>query len=89
MDFLIAILIVSLCILSYFGYQFYIFQKKQKISQKIARNKLEYRKARMREMSETHKKTNIFREMAIDSIARQKLIFDEDSERWVRRRQIN
>jgi hypothetical protein len=84
---------VSLAVIAYFGYNFYIFQKEQERRNdrfnQLAKNRIEYRKARMREMSETHKKTGIFREMAVDSIVKQNLIFDEKSGKYIRLTEID
>lgn len=86
MTYLIAILCSCFAILTYFGYKFYVYREKQKIQNK---NIIQYQKARMREISESHKKTSIFREMAIDSIAKQKLIYDEKTKKYIRLTQIN
>ena len=85
-------------IFCYFGYRFIEFRRKQNIcrtiledtiQQELNRSRREYQSLRLAERMETVNKTNIFREMAIEEIAKQKLIYDEESGRYVRRRQIN
>lgn len=85
MEYLMFILCVCLCVAGYYTYSFISFRK----NQKLIKNRLDYRKARMKEANETYKKTGIFREIAIEEIAKQKLIYDEKSGRYIRRRQIN
>ena len=101
MEFLYIMLGICLSILTYFGYKFFVFRQNQikfnqQLNQKsileIERIRNEYKKERAKELHEVRdnqKKTNIFREMAIEEIAKQKLIFDEESGCYVRRRQIN
>jgi membrane protein insertase Oxa1/YidC/SpoIIIJ len=91
-EFLFITLCVCLLILSYFAYKFIIFRQNQKSILQIKQIRNEYKKARAKELQEVRnnqKKTNIFREMAIEEIAKQKLIYDEESGCYVRRRQIN
>ena len=85
MEYLIFILCVCLCVVGYYTYNFIIFRK----NLKLIKNRLDYQKARMKEANETYKKTGIFRKIAIEEIAKQKLIYDEKSGRYIRRRQIN
>ena len=98
MELLYALLGVNLCILGYFAYRFMEFRKTQlkreqllltKSLEEIARAQKEYSRARMEELSDTHKKTNVFRELAIEEISKQKLVFDEETGAYVRLRQIN
>lgn len=97
-EFLYITLGVCLSILMYFVYKFVVFQRKQNnckklleqsMMEEIQRAQKEYQKRRLSEMREKRQKTNIFREMAIEEIAKQKLIYDEETGRYVRRRQIN
>lgn len=46
-------------------------------------------KQRMLEREAIRVKENIFRQMAIEEIAKQKLVYDEKTGRYVRRRQID
>lgn len=85
MEYLMFILCVCLCVVGHYTYSFISFRK----NQKLIKNRLDYRKARMKEANEAYKKTGIFREIAIEEIAKQKLIYDEKSGRYIRRRQIN
>ena len=48
-----------------------------------------YSKQKIRDMKTAHCKKNIFRQMAIEEIARQKLVYDERSGGYVRRRLID
>ena len=64
----------------------------EKSLHEIERIRQEYNIERIRELQssrENQKKTSIFREMAVEEIAKQKLVYDEASGRYVRRRQIN
>lgn len=101
MEFLYLVLGIGLSILTYFAYKFTVFRKKQiicermleeKSMQEIENIRREYSEARIRELRsvrEHQKKTNIFRKMAIEEIAKQKLVYDEKTGRYIRRRQIN
>tara|TARA_R110000782_G_scaffold171695_3_gene263418 strand:- start:80 stop:202 length:123 start_codon:yes stop_codon:yes gene_type:complete len=40
-------------------------------------------------MKERNRKENVFRKLAIEEIARQKLVYDKKTGGYVRRRQIN
>ena len=62
----------------------YAFAREQELHQ-VSRSKVENKLKDFEDI----KKTNIFREMAIEEIARQKLVYDEETGRYVRRRQIN
>ena len=97
-EFLYFTLGVCGSIFCYFGYKFLQFKKKQdtcrtilenSLQQELDRARKEYQSLRLAERMETRHKTNIFREMAIEEIARQKLVYDEETGRYVRRRQIN
>lgn len=46
-------------------------------------------KQRMLEREAIRVKENIFRQMAIEEIAKQKLVYDEKTGRYVRRRQVD
>ena len=48
-----------------------------------------YTKRRLCEMKERNRKENVFRKLAIEEIARQKLVYDKKTGGYVRRRQIN
>lgn len=64
----------------------------EKSLNEIERIRREYNIERIKELQnfrENQKKTSIFREMAIEEIAKQKLVYDEESGCYVRRRQIN
>ena len=96
MEFLYLILCISLSIVGYFVYKFYIFREKQKICEEILADSSrqiatehDYDPDRLRSIKQLHEKTSIFREMAIEEIAKQRLVYDEASGRYVRRRQIN
>ena len=98
MEFLYITLGVCLSILFYFVYKFIVFQKKQMICknmmeqcmlEEIQQSREEYQRRRLSEIRGSRYKINIFRKMAIDEIAKQKLIYDEETGCYVRRRQIN
>jgi hypothetical protein len=94
MEYIMIMLGVCLSVIGYYGYNFIIFRRnqnsilKQRLQQ-LTKDRIEYQKARMKEANETYKKTGIFREMAIDSIVKQKLIFDEQTGRYIRLTEIN
>ena len=97
-EFLYITLGVCLSILAYFVYKFIVFQKKQIVAKdmleqcmldEIQQTREEYQRRRLSEIRDSRKKTNVFRKMAIDEIAKQKLVYDEESGCYVRRRQIN
>ena len=56
---------------------------------KKAQKSLKFSKQRMLEREALRVKENIFRQMAIEEIAKQKLVYDETTGRYVRRRQID
>ena len=101
MEFLYITLGVCFSILGYFAYRFSVFRQNQidfemllnqKSQYQIELIRRQYKEQRRKELHETmtdHKKTNIFREMAIEEIAKQKLIYDEETGQYIRRRQIN
>ena len=101
MEFLYLILGICSSILFFFCYKFSKFRKNQIICKRILEEKSlneierirrEYNIERIKELQnfrENQKKTSIFREMAIEEIAKQKLVYDEESGCYVRRRQIN
>ncbi len=98
MEFLYIILGVSLTVVGYFVHKFIVFSNKQKISQQLLEYKcseeiLKYRtthgRQRMQELNNNYKKTNVFREMAIEQIAKQKLVYDDENGCYIRLKQIN
>ena len=70
---------LSACI--YFLYKLTTIKKTQK--------SLRLSKQRMLEREALRVKENIFRQMAIEEIAKQKLVYDETTGRYIRRRQID
>jgi len=56
---------------------------------KKAQKSLKLSKQRMLEREALRVKENIFRQMAIEEIAKQKLVYDETTGRYIRRRQID
>ena len=98
MEFFYLVLGICISIFCYFAYKFSEFRKKQNacrvlleqnMQQELNRARKEYQRAHLEERNQTRYKTSIFREMAIEEIAKQKLIYDEETGRYVRRRQIN
>ena len=79
----IAVLCICLSIVVYHAIKFVQYTKIQKARK-------EYALYRYKEMQETSKKpeTNIFRDMAIEAIASQRLVYDERTGKYIRRRQI-
>ena len=97
-EFLYITLGVCLSVLAYFVYKFIGFRKKQMVAkdileqcmlQEIQQTREEYQRRRLSEIRDSRQKTNVFRKMAIDEIAKQKLVYDEEAGCYVRRRQIN
>jgi hypothetical protein len=56
---------------------------------KKTQKSLRLSKQRMLEREAIRVKENIFRQMAIEEIAKQKLVYDEKTGRYVRRRQVD
>ena len=90
------ILFMNLCIFGYFTYSFMQFRKKEKYRTQELNHKVqcmlnqmqrEYQSERQAELNEKPV-TNIFREHVIDEISKQRLIYDEESGRYIRLRQI-
>ena len=90
------ILFMNLCIFGYFTYSFMEFRKKEKYRTQELNHKVqcmlnqmqrEYQSERQAELNEKPV-TNIFREHVIDEISKQRLIYDEESGRYIRLRQI-
>ena len=90
------ILFMNLCIFGYFTYSFIQFRKKEKYRTQELNHKVqcmlnqmqrEYQSERQAELNEIPV-TNIFREHVIDEISKQRLIYDEESGRYIRLRQI-
>ena len=91
------ILFMNLCIFGYFTYSFIQFRKKEKYRTQELNHKVqcmlnqmqrEYQSERQAELNEKPV-TNIFREHVIDEISKQRLIYDEESGRYIRLRQID
>ena len=88
------LLVLSICvsIIGYHAYKFLKLTKQHKVQQLqreyAFRKKNELNETYRQQFPNTQKKTNIFREMAIDQIAGQRLIYDRKSGQYVRRRQI-
>ena len=91
------ILFMNLCIFGYFTYSFMQFRKNEKYRTQELNHKVQclldqaqrdYQAERQAELNEKPV-TNIFREHVIDEISKQRLIYDEKSERYIRLRQID
>jgi len=66
---------------AYFLYKLTTIKKTQK--------NLRLSKQKMRDMKAAYCQENIFRQMAIEEIAKQRLVYDEKTGRYVRRRQVD
>ena len=95
----VAIGCICMAIFTYHGVKYLQFLKDNKIKQNYANAR--YRevqqtynaendilKEKIKKLDEK-RKTNIFRHMAIEQIANQRLVFDEKTGKYVRRRQID
>ena len=74
---------MCLSILAYFVYNSVILRIT------MSKQQPHYTKRRLCEMKERNRKENVFRKLAIEEIARQKLVYDKKTGGYVRRRQIN
>ena len=90
------ILFMNFCIFGYFTYSFMQFRKNEKYRTQELNHKVQclldqaerdYQAERQAELNEKPV-TNIFREHVIDEISKQRLIYDEESGRYIRLRQI-
>ena len=90
------ILLMNLCIFGYFTYSFIQFRKNEKYRTQELNHKVQclldqaqrdYQAEREAELNDGPV-NNIFREHVIDEISKQRLIYDEESGRYIRLRQI-
>ena len=81
MELLYLFLGICLSVCTYFLYKLTTIKKTQK--------SLRLSKQRMLEREALRVKENIFRQMAIEEIAKQKLVYDETTGRYIRRRQVD
>ena len=96
LEFLLLILGINCLTFGYFGYKFMQFRKNEKYRTQELNHKVQclldqaqrdYKAEREAELSE-EPVANIFREHVIDEISKQRLIYDEESGRYIRLRQI-
>lgn len=99
----VAVLLVCAVIITYHSVKFLKFSKSQTLKRQygLARyqelqqtkefenQELKRKIELLKQKNKDNKNDNIFRQMAIEQIASQKLIYDEKSGKYVRRRQIN
>ena len=101
----IAMLILAVCgiVITYHAVKFLKFSKSQSIkrdyglrryqelqqTKEFENEQLKKKIKDLKQKKEDNMNDNIFRQMAIEQIASQKLIYDEKSGKYVRRRQIN
>ena len=97
LEFLLLILGINTLTFVYFGYRFMQFRKNEKYRTQELNHKVQcmldqarrdYKAEREAELNE-EPVTNIFREHVIDEISKQRLIYDEESGRYIRLRQID
>ena len=81
MELLYLFLGICLSACAYFLHKLTTTKKTQK--------SLRLSKQRMLEREAIRVKENIFRQMAIEEIAKQKLVYDEKTGRYIRRRQVD
>ena len=86
MKFLYVVLGVSLSIMGYFFYKFQEFRQNQMIREQVLNTKVQ---TLLHEAQSGQPQENIFREMAIDEISKQTLIYDASTGVFVRRKQIH
>tara|TARA_A100001201_G_scaffold82021_2_gene73066 strand:- start:185 stop:505 length:321 start_codon:yes stop_codon:yes gene_type:complete len=100
----VAIAVLSVCaiIITYHIVKFLKFSKSQSIkrdyglrryqelqqTKEFENERLKNKIKELKQKKEDNINDNIFRQMAIEQIASQKLIYDEESGKYVRRRQI-
>ena len=96
LDFLLLILGVNCLTFAYFGYKFMQFRKNEKYRTQELNHKVqcmldqmkqEYQSERQAELNEKPV-TNIFRVQVFSVISKPRLIYDEESGRYIRLRQI-
>ena len=101
----VAILVLSICVVvfTYHAVKFLKFSKSQSIkreyglqryrelqqTKEFENEQLKKKIKDLKQKKDDRNNDNIFRQMAIEQIASQKLIYDEKSGKYVRRRQIN